>query len=274
MSQTAAWSSSGRVSAAIAYHRSPGRARRRGRGGRASSPGATERARRVSASISARDRAWCSGAQLLQASASTRTPHGLVHPVGYLLGVDDRLRAPEKSWRSSPSGSVSAGRPAEMRDRAAGRVGTRRRLLRAEAGCADPSQTTQALAGRRAGAARIAEGPGAGVSVSGVVTGVPPAATTSRHPVIAPPAPGAAIGRMAGVEVPITCAVTRSLFAPDQGDGSASARLRLREEHLRETGPALVGLNRRVQRPRRPDRYGEGVTFEGRQRWSESTASP
>jgi glycine/D-amino acid oxidase-like deaminating enzyme len=199
--------------------------------------------------------------------------------VGYLLGVDDRLRAPmEKSVALQQSVGIQTRlvTPAEMRD-----IEPRVRVddfvagcYEPEAGYADPSQTTHGFAAAaREGGARILEGAEAlGVSVAGGrVTGV----STSRGEIAAPVVINAAgtwgdrIGRMAGVEVPITVCRHKINFFTRPPEASAPHPLVydfVKNIYTRpETGGlTLVGpldteeFNDRAD----PDRYNEGVSFE------------
>ena len=199
--------------------------------------------------------------------------------VGYLLGVDDRLREPmEKSVALQRSTGIDTRlvTPQAMRE-----IEPRVRVDDFVAGCyepesgyADPSQTTQGLAAAaRQGGARIMEQTevlglvGDGARVRGV--------RTSRGEVHAPVVINAAgvwgdrIGRMAGVEIPITvCRHKINFFARPAGAVSPHPLIYdfVKNIYTRpETGGlTLVGpldpeeLNDRAD----PDRYNEGVSFE------------
>jgi glycine/D-amino acid oxidase-like deaminating enzyme len=199
--------------------------------------------------------------------------------VGYLLGVDDRLRVPmEKSVALQQSVGIQTRlvTPAEMRE-----IEPRVRVDDFVAGCyepesgyADPSQTTHALAAAaREGGARIMEGAEVlGLSIAGGrVTGV----STSRGDIHAPVVINAAgiwgdrIGRMAGVDVPITvCRHKINFFTRPAGatDPHPLVYDFVKNIYTRpETGGlTLVGpldpeeCNDRAD----PDRYNEGVSFE------------
>jgi glycine/D-amino acid oxidase-like deaminating enzyme len=199
--------------------------------------------------------------------------------VGYLLGVDDRLRVPmEKSVALQQSVGIQTRlvTPAEMRE-----IEPRVRVDDFVAGCyepesgyADPSQTTHALAAAaREGGARIMEGAEVlGLSIAGGrVTGV----STSRGDIHAPVVINAAgiwgdrIGRMAGVDVPITvCRHKINFFTRPAGatDPHPLVYDFVKNIYTRpETGGlTLVGpldpeeFNDRAD----PDRYNEGVSFE------------
>jgi sarcosine oxidase subunit beta len=199
--------------------------------------------------------------------------------VGYLLGVDDRLRAPmEKSVALQQSMGIDTRliSPAEMRE-----IEPRVRVddfvagcYEPEAGYADPSQTTHGFAAAaRAGGARIleqAEVLGL-TATAGRVTGV----KTSRGDLQAPVVINAAgtwgdrIGRMAGIEIPITvCRHKINFFTRPAGatDPHPLVYDFVKNIYTRpETGGlTLVGpldpeeLNDRAD----PDRYNEGVSFE------------
>jgi glycine/D-amino acid oxidase-like deaminating enzyme len=199
--------------------------------------------------------------------------------VGYLLGVDDRLRVPmEKSVALQQSMGIDTRliTPAEMRE-----IEPRVRVddfvagcYEPEAGYADPSQTTQgfAAAAREGGATILEQAEVLGLTLSGGrVTGV----RTSRGDIESPAVINAAgiwgdrIGRMAGIEIPITvCRHKINFFTRPAG---ATAPHPLVYDFVKniytrpETGGlTLVGpldpeeLNDRAD----PDRYNEGVTFE------------
>jgi glycine/D-amino acid oxidase-like deaminating enzyme len=199
--------------------------------------------------------------------------------VGYLLGVDDRLRVPmEKSVALQQSVGIDSRliTPAEIRE-----IEPRVRVddfvagcYEPEAGYADPSQTTQGLAAfaREAGATILEQTEVLGLSIAGGrVTGV----ETSRGEIQAPVVINAAgiwgdrIGRMAGVEIPLTiCRHKINFFARPAGarDPHPLVYDFVKNIYTRpETGGlTLVGpldseeLNDRAD----PDRYNEGVTFE------------
>jgi len=199
--------------------------------------------------------------------------------VGYLLGVDDRLRAPmEKSIALQQSLGIQTRlvTPAEMRE-----IEPRVRVDDFVAGCyepesgyADPSQTTHAFAAAaREGGVRIMEGAEVlGLTIAaGRVTGV----STSRGEIEAPVVINAAgtwgdrIGRMAGVDVPITvCRHKINFFTRPAGatDPHPLVYDFVKNIYTRpETGGlTLVGpldteeFNDRAD----PDRYNEGVSFE------------
>jgi glycine/D-amino acid oxidase-like deaminating enzyme len=199
--------------------------------------------------------------------------------VGYLLGVDDRLRTPmEKSVALQQSMGIDTRliTPAEMHE-----IEPRVRVddfvagcYEPEAGYADPSQTTQGLAAAaRAGGAKVLEQAEVlGLSISaGRVCGV----DTSRGEISAPVVINAAgiwgdrIGRMAGVDIPITvCRHKINFFARPAGARAPHPLVYdfVKNIYTRpETGGlTLVGpldpeeLDDRAD----PDRYNEGVTFE------------
>ena len=199
--------------------------------------------------------------------------------VGYLLGVDDRLRVPmEKSVALQQSVGIDSRliTPAEMRE-----IEPRLRVddfvagcYEPEAGYADPSQTTQgfAAAAREGGATILAQTEVLGLSLSGGrVTGV----DTNRGEIQAPVVINAAgtwgdrIGRMAGLEIPLTvCRHKINFFTRPAGarDPHPLVYDFVKNIYTRpETGGlTLVGpldpeeLDDRAD----PDRYNEGVTFE------------
>jgi glycine/D-amino acid oxidase-like deaminating enzyme len=199
--------------------------------------------------------------------------------VGYLLGVDDRLRVPmEKSVALQQSVGIDSRliTPAEMRE-----IEPRVRVddfvagcYEPEAGYADPSQTTQGFAAAaRAGGARILEQTAVlGLTqAGGRVTGV----ATSRGEIQAPVVINAAgtwgdrIGRMAGIEIPLTiCRHKINFFTRPAGarDPHPMVYDFVKNIYTRpETGGlTLVGpldpeeLDDRAD----PDRYNEGVSFE------------
>jgi glycine/D-amino acid oxidase-like deaminating enzyme len=199
--------------------------------------------------------------------------------VGYLLGVDDRLRRPmEKSVALQRSVGIDSRliTPAEMRE-----IEPRVRVddfvagcYEPEAGYADPSQTTQgfANAARERGAWVLEGAEVVGLTLSGGrVTGV----RTSRGDIAAPVVINAAgtwgdrIGRMAGVEVPLTvCRHKINFFTRPAGardphplvyDFVKNIYTRPETGGLTLVGPLDSGeLDDRAD----PDRYNEGVTFE------------
>ena len=199
--------------------------------------------------------------------------------VGYLLGVDDRLRAPmEKSVALQQSVGIQTRliTPAEMRE-----IEPRVRVddfvagcYEPEAGYADPSQTTYGFAAAaRGGGARILEGAEVtGLTVAGGrVSGV----STSRGDIDAAVVINAAgiwgdrIGRMAGVDVPITVCRHKINFFTRPAAASAPHPLVydfVKNIYTRpETGGlTLVGPLDAEEFDDRadPDRYNEGVTFE------------
>ena len=199
--------------------------------------------------------------------------------VGYLLGVDDRLRVPmEKSVALQQSVGIDSRliTPAEIRE-----IEQRVRVDDFVAGCyepaagyADPSQTTQGFAAcaREGGATILEQTEVLGLSIAGGrVKGV----DTSRGEIQAPVVINAAgiwgdrIGRMAGVEIPLTiCRHKINFFARPAGAREPHPLVYdfVKNIYTRpETGGlTLVGpldpeeLNDRAD----PDRYNEGVTFE------------
>jgi glycine/D-amino acid oxidase-like deaminating enzyme len=199
--------------------------------------------------------------------------------VGYLLGVDDRLRVPmEKSVALQQSVGIDSRliTPAEIRE-----IEPRVRVddfvagcWEPEAGYADPSQTTQGFAAsaREGGATFLEQTEVLGLSIAGGrVSGV----NTNRGEIQTPVVINAAgiwgdrIGRMAGVEIPLTiCRHKINFFARPAGarDPHPMVYDFVKNIYTRpETGGlTLVGpldpeeLNDRAD----PDRYNEGVTFE------------
>ena len=199
--------------------------------------------------------------------------------VGYLLGVDDRLRKPmEASVALQRSVGIDSRliTPAEMQaieprvrvdDFVAG-------CYEPEAGYADPSQTTQGFAGaaREAGARILEDTEVLGLTTAaGRITGV----RTSAGDIAAPAVINAAgtwgdrIGRMAGVDIPLTvCRHKISFFTRPPGATSPHPLVYdfVKNIYTRpETGGlTLVGpldaeeLHDRAD----PDRYNEGVTFD------------
>ena len=199
--------------------------------------------------------------------------------VGYLLGVDDRLRKPmEASVALQQSMGIDTRliTPEEIRE-----IEPRLRVddfvagcYEPEAGYADPSQTTQGLAAsaRERGVRILQQTEVLGIAVSGGrVTGV----RTSRGEIATGTIVNAAgiwgdrIGRMAGVEIPITvCRHKINFFTRPPG---ATAPHPLVYDFVKniytrpETGGlTLVGPLESDELADRadPDRYNEGVTFE------------
>jgi glycine/D-amino acid oxidase-like deaminating enzyme len=198
--------------------------------------------------------------------------------VGYLLGVDERLRVPmERAVALQQSQGIRTRlvTPAEMRE-----IEPRLRVDDLVAGCwepdsgyADPVATTRALAAAaRDGGARILEETAVvGVETAGGrVTGV----RTDRGRLAAPVVIDAAgtwgdrVARLAGVEVPL--AVHRhavSFFARPPGAGHPHplvydfvTNIYTRPE---AGGLTLVGpLDAATEEGTDPDRYREGVSFE------------
>lgn len=199
--------------------------------------------------------------------------------VGYLLGVDDRLRKPmEASVALQRSVGIDSRliTPAEMRE-----IEPRLRVddfvagcYEPEAGYADPSQTTQGFAGaaRDAGVRILEQTEVVGlVTASGRVTGV----RTSRGDVAAPAVINAAgtwgdrIGRLAGVDIPLTVCRHKINFLTRPAKAASPHPLVydfVKNIYTRpETGGlTLVGpLDADELRDRAdPDRYHEGVTFD------------
>jgi glycine/D-amino acid oxidase-like deaminating enzyme len=199
--------------------------------------------------------------------------------VGYLLGVDDGLR---KQMEASVALQQSVGiqsrlvTPAEMQA-----IESRIRVDDFVAGCyepesgyADPSQTTQGFAGAaRARGARIQEqAEVVGIATAGGrVTGV----RTSRGEISAPVVVNAAgiwgdrVGRLAGVDVPLTvCRHRINFFTRPQAAGHPHPLVYdfVKNIYTRpETGGVtLVGsldpgeFHDRAD----PDHYNEGVSFD------------
>jgi glycine/D-amino acid oxidase-like deaminating enzyme len=199
--------------------------------------------------------------------------------VGYLLGVDDRLRQPmEASVTLQQSVGINTRlvTPQEMRE-----IEPRVRVddfstgcYEPEAGYADPAQTTHGFASAaREGGARLLEGAAvvAVLAERGRVTGVRTSQGDIQAPVVVNAAGtwGDRIGRMVGIEIPITvCRHKINFFArPPQAAGPHPLVYDfVKNIYTRpETGGlTLVGpldpeeLNDRVD----PDRYQEGVTFD------------
>jgi len=198
--------------------------------------------------------------------------------VGYLLGVDDRLR---KEMEGAVALQQSVGirtrlvTPQEMRE-----IEPRIRVddfvlgcYELEAGYADPAGTTHGLAAAaRDGGARVLEQTEVlGIDApGGHVTGV----RTSRGVIATPVVVNAAgtwgdrVGRMVGVELPITVCRHRISFFIRPPAAAAPHPLVydfVRSVYTRpETGGlTLVGpLDSDVADRADPDRYNEGVTFE------------
>ena len=199
--------------------------------------------------------------------------------VGYLLGVDDRLRVPmEKSVALQQSVGIDSRliTPAEMRE-----IEPRVRVddfvagcYEPEAGYADPSGTTHgfAAAAREGGAKILEQTEVLGLSTSGGrVSGVKTNHGEIQAPIVINAAGiwGDRIGRMAGVEIPLTvCRHKINFFARPAGAREPHPLVYdfVKNIYTRpETGGlTLVGpldseeLEDRVD----PDRYHEGVTFE------------
>jgi glycine/D-amino acid oxidase-like deaminating enzyme len=198
--------------------------------------------------------------------------------VGYLLGVDDRLR---REMEQSVALQQSVGirthvlTPKELQE-----IEPRLRIddftagcYEPEAGYADPVATTQGFAGAaRDGGARILEDTEvlAVETAGGRVTGV----RTSRGDIATPVVVNAAgtwgdrIGRMVGVEIPLAvCRHKINLFARPRSAASPHPLVYdfVRNIYTRPEagGLTLVGpLESEVEDRADPDRYNEGVTFE------------
>lgn len=199
--------------------------------------------------------------------------------VGYLLGVDDRLRKPmEASVALQQSVGIDSRliSPVEIRE-----IEPRVRIddfvagcYEPEAGYADPSQTTQGFAGaaRERGARFLEQAEVLGITTSG---GRVTAVRTSRGDIETSTVINAAgiwgdrIGRMVGVDIPITVCRHKINFFTRPAAASSPHPLVydfVKNIYTRpETGGlTLVGpldsdeINDRVD----PDRYNEGVTFE------------
>ena len=199
--------------------------------------------------------------------------------VGYLLGVDERMRKPmEKAVALQQSVGINARlvSPEEMRE-----IEPRLRIDDLAAGCyepdsgyADPSMTTQGLAGaaRDRGVRILEQTEVTGIRTRGDrVVGV----ETSRGVIETPAVLNAAgiwgdrIGRMVGVEIPLTvCRHKINFFArpPQAASPHPLVYDFVTNIYTRpETGGlTLVGsldpdeINDRAD----PERYNEGVTFE------------
>lgn len=199
--------------------------------------------------------------------------------VGYLLGVDDRLR---RQMEASVTLQQSVGiktrlvTPAEMRE-----LEPRLRVDDFVAGCyepesgyADPSQTTQGLAGaaRERGARIVEQAEVLGVTTAGGrVTGVRTTKGDIETAAIVNAAGtwGDRVGRMVGVDIPITVCRHKISFFTRPRDAAGPHPLvydfvkniytRPETGGLTLVGPLDAGeLHDRVD----PDRYNEGVTFE------------
>ncbi len=198
--------------------------------------------------------------------------------VGYLLGVDDRLR---KQMEASVALQQSVGiktrliTPEEMRE-----IEPRVRVDDFVAGCyepesgyADPAGTTQGFAGaaREAGVRIMEQTEALGIDVAGGrVTGV----RTTKGEVLTRTVVNAAgiwgdrVGRMVSVDVPITvCRHKINFFTRPKhaADPHPLVYDFVRNIYTRpETGGlTLVGpLESEAEDRADPDRYNEGVTFE------------
>ncbi len=199
--------------------------------------------------------------------------------VGYLLGVDGRLR---KQMEASVALQQSVGidtrlvSPDEMRE-----IEPRLRTDDLVAGCyepdsgyADPSMTTQGFAGaaRERGVRIMQQAEVTGIRTrGGLVTGV----ETSRGPIETPVVVNAAgiwgdqVGRMVGVEIPLTICRHKINFFARPREAAAPHPLVydfVRNIYTRpETGGlTLVGSldSEELQDRADPDRYNEGVGFE------------
>jgi glycine/D-amino acid oxidase-like deaminating enzyme len=199
--------------------------------------------------------------------------------VGYLLGVDDRLRKPMEASVTLQQSVGIATRlvtPQEMRE-----IEPRVRVDDFVAGCyepesgyADPAQTTNGFAGAaRDRGARILEDVEvvAILTEHGRVTGVRTSVGEIQAPVVVNAAGiwGDRVGRMAGIELPITvCRHKISFFTrpteaasphPLVYDFVTNIYTRPETGGLTLVGPLDADeLADRVD----PDRYNEGVTFE------------
>ena len=198
--------------------------------------------------------------------------------VGYLLGVDDRLRkAMEQSVALQQSVGIKSRlvTPREMRE-----IEPRIRVddfvagcYEPEAGYADPAGTTQGLAGaaRDRGARILEETELLGIDTAGGrVTGV----RTTKGEIAAPVVVNAAgtwadrVARLVGVDVPITVCRHKINFFTRPPEAASPHPLIydfVQNMYTRpETGGlTLVGpLESEVADRADPDRYNEGVTFE------------
>ncbi|HEV8672463.1 MAG TPA: FAD-dependent oxidoreductase [Methylomirabilota bacterium] len=198
--------------------------------------------------------------------------------VGYLLGVDDRLR---RQMEASVALQQSVGiktrlvTPEEMRD-----IEPRLRVddfvlgcYEPEAGYADPAGTTHGLAGaaREAGGRILEQTEVLGITTAGSrVTGV----RTSKGEIATGTVVNAAgtwgdrVGRMVGVGIPITVCRHKINFFTRPREAARPHPLVydfVKNIYTRpETGGlTLVGpLQSEVEDRADPDRYNEGVTFE------------
>jgi sarcosine oxidase subunit beta len=198
--------------------------------------------------------------------------------VGYLLGVDDRLRRQmEQSVALQQSVGIKTHlvSPQELRE-----IEPRLRVDDLTAGCyepdsgyADPVATTQGFAAAaRDGGARVLEDTEVvGITTAGGrVTGVRTARGEIATPVVIDAAGtwGDRIGRMVGVEIPISvCRHKINLFArpPEAASPHPLVYDFVRNIYTRPEagGLTLVGpLESEVQDRADPDRYNEGVTFD------------
>jgi sarcosine oxidase subunit beta len=198
--------------------------------------------------------------------------------VGYLLGVDDRLREPmERSVALQRSVGIQTHllTPKEMHE-----VEPRLRVddfvggcYEPEAGYADPAGTAQgfAAAARDQGARILEETEVLGITTAGGrIAGV----RTSRGEIAAPVVVNACgiwsdrLGRMAGVDIPISvCRHKISFFArpAEATDPHPLVYDFVQNIYTRpETGGLTLvgGLDSELDDPADPDRYNEGVTFE------------
>jgi sarcosine oxidase subunit beta len=198
--------------------------------------------------------------------------------VGYLLGVDDRLRPQmEQSVALQQSVGIKTHllTPTELQE-----IEPRLRVddftagcYEPEAGYADPVAATQGFAGAaRDGGARILEEAEvlAITTAGGRVTGV----RTTRGDIATPVVVNAAgtwgdrIGRMVGVDIPIAvCRHKINLFTRPRSAASPHPLVYdfVRNIYTRPEagGLTLVGpLESEVEDRADPDRYNEGVTFE------------
>jgi sarcosine oxidase, subunit beta len=197
--------------------------------------------------------------------------------VGYLLGVDERMRKPMETaveLQQSVGIRVRVVSPDEMRE-----IEPRLRVddfaigcYEPDAGYADPSQTTHGFAGAaRDGGARIIEQ----TEVLGITTtaGRVMGVRTSRGEIQTPVVINAAgtwgdrIGRLVGVDIPITVCRHKINFFTRPADAASPHPLVydfVKNIYTRpETGGlTLVGtLESELEDRADPDRYNEGVTF-------------
>ncbi len=199
--------------------------------------------------------------------------------VGYLLGVDERLREPmEASVALQRSVGIDSRlvTPEEIRE-----IEPRVRVddfvagcYEPEAGYADPSQTTSgfAAAARERGVRILEEVEVLGIAIaSGRVTGV----RTSRGEIEAPVVVNAAgiwgdrVGRMAGVEIPITVCRHKINFIARPPEAATPHPLVYDFVKNIYTRPETGGLTlvgpldaEELEDRADPDRYNEGVTFD------------